>query len=192
MIRKLCFAALALAGSALSVCLLAPAAALLLTVAAHAAETVVTAPAPATAVILPYGDWIVAAGQMAGAVLVPVLSVVVMMAIRQVAPWATFFISDALVEKSLRKWLDYGVNSVKGAAPGGVYSVPVGSAVIAAALQRGVDRADASKIGKWIMDAAGGPAEAANKLFRMLKLDASASAADVLAPVHNSLVNVRK
>lgn len=44
--------------------------------------------APPTAIVLPWGDWIVALGQAVTAVLVPVLVGLISRAFYQVAPWA--------------------------------------------------------------------------------------------------------
>ncbi|WP_018261872.1 hypothetical protein [Methylobacterium sp. WSM2598] len=154
---------------------------------AFAAEV---ATAGTTAVIIPWGDYIVAAAQMLTSILVPFLTALIMGVVAKLFPIARMFITEALVERTLQKWFDYGVNATRGATKDATVSVPVGSAIVASALQRGVVRADASTVSKWVMDKAGGPVEVAHKLFRMLKLEEGGTAAAVVEPALDALSGV--
>lgn len=101
-------------------------------VLAHAAEAIVAATTPG--VILPYGDWIVAIGQAATSILVPVLAGVITTAVYQVAPWLRLFLTQQRIETMIRNVADYGHNAVDGAVKGQVLTIPTGSAVIAKAV----------------------------------------------------------
>ena len=142
---------------------------------AFAVEAVITA--PATAVVLPYGDWIVGAGQTVTAVLLPVLIAVIMGLLRSYVPVLGLFVSQTLVERLVRNAADYGLNAVAGAVKGQKLDVPTGSAVIAKAMQRAVDQAPG-----WLLEKAGGPKGVGEKVFRLLHLDEKATAANTLAP----------
>jgi hypothetical protein len=125
--------------------------------------------------------------QLLSDILVPLFVAVVMGLLAKFYPMARMLISEALVERTLRKWFDFGVNATAGAVKDSTVTVPIGSEIVANSLQRAVNRADVNAVSKWTMDQAGGPEEVANKLFRMLKLDAGASASDVVAPALASL-----
>lgn len=115
------------------------------------AAEVVTAPA-ATAVVLPWGDWIVAIGQAVTAVLLPILVGLISLAVYQVAPWAMLFLTQKRIEQMAEAMTDYALNAVGGVAKGQQLTIPVGSAVIAKAVQRAIDVAPAK-----VIAAAGGP-----------------------------------
>lgn len=142
---------------------------------AFAAEAVLTA--PATAVILPYGDWIVGAGQTVTAVLLPILIGGIMWALRTYVPVLGLFVSQSLVERLVRNVTDYALNAIAGAMKGKELDVPTGSAVITKATQHAVDQAPG-----WLLKMAGGPTGVAEKVFRALHLDDKATAANTLAP----------
>ena len=72
---------------------------------------------------------------------------------------------------------DYALNTVSGAVKGRTLSVPLGSAVIAAAVQRAADQAPA-----WLLREAGGLDGLAEKVFRSLPLEAAADAGNTLKP----------
>ena len=143
---------------------------------------VTTTPSVTPAVVIPYGEYVVAVAQLLSDILVPLFVAVIMGLLAKFYPMARMLLSEALVERTLRKWFDFGVNATAGAVKDGTVTVPIGSEIVAKALQRGVNRADVNAVSKWTMDQAGGPEEVANKLFRMLKLDQGASASDVVAP----------
>jgi hypothetical protein len=129
------------------------------------------------AVIVPYGDWIVAGGQVAAAVLVPLLVAAILWAVRTTVPVLGAFVSQALVERLVENVTAYAQNAVAGAVKGKVLDIPTGSAVIAQAAQRAVDQAPG-----WLLKEAGGPAGIAEKVFRTLHLADDATAGTVLAP----------
>lgn len=171
MTRKLMLAALAFACLAVSI---------LIPVAAFAQVT--TTPTVSPAVVIPYGEYVVAVAQLVGDILVPLVSTVVLGLLARFYPMVRMLVSEALVERTLRKWFDFGVNATTGAVKDSTVTVPVGSEIVANALQRAVNRADVNAVSKWTMEQAGGPEEVANKLFRLLKLDAGAKASDIVAP----------
>ncbi|MFE1601649.1 hypothetical protein [Methylobacterium sp. ID0610] len=135
-----------------------------------------------TTVEIPWGAWLAALMPSVASVAVTILAGVASAALGKVAPWLTLFISQKRIEATIQTAVDYGINAVEGATKDGKLSVPVGSRVLAVALQRAVDSTP-----KWIIDAVGGPAEIAARIFRALHLDENASAAKVLEPVLASL-----
>ena len=177
MTRKLLLAALAFA--CLAVSLVLPFAAF--------AQAVTTTPSVTPAVVIPYGEYIVAVAQLLGDILVPLLAAVIMRLLSKFYPMVRMLVSEALVERTLRKWFDFGVNATAGAVKDNIVTVPVGAEILANSLQRAVNRADVNAVSRWTMDQAGGPEEVANKLFRMLKLDAGAKASEVVASALASL-----
>ncbi|WP_342152302.1 hypothetical protein [Methylorubrum sp. SB2] len=164
-LRRLCWLA----------CITCGAAALLLIGGAPAmAETVTVNGQPV--VVFSWGPWVVAIAEIARDILVPVLTAALLAVVTKLYPLGRMFLSEALVERTLRKWFDYGINATAGATKDASVSIPVGAAVVANALQRGVDRADASAVSKWVMKEAGGEVEVARKLFRLLHLEEGADA----------------
>ncbi|MCJ2098924.1 hypothetical protein [Methylobacterium sp. E-046] len=135
-----------------------------------------------TAVIVPVGEYVTAAAQTAEPVVVTILTTIVGFLLTKFFPLARLFLTDRVVEAALTKWMDYGINAVAGAAKGKTLDVDIGSAVLSQAVNRALDRAELSKQGKILLDKAGGPAEIAAKLFRMLHLDEHGSDA-ILAKV---------
>lgn len=133
--------------------------------------------APGTAVILPWGAWLVAFGTAAQAVLAPLLTALVAGTIAHFAPMLAYVVSKAVVEGMVRRVTDYALNAVAGAAKGRVLTVPVGSAVIAAAVQRAADQ-----VPGFVVRAAGGLPGIAERVFRRLALEDRATAANTLAP----------
>lgn len=171
MTRKVLLAALALACAVF--CIGFPA-------AAFAAEVVAVPAAPA--VVLPWGDWIVAIGQAVTAVLLPVLVGLISRAVYQVAPWAMLFLTQRRIEQMAEAVTDYALNAVGGVAKGQQLTIPVGSAVIAKAVQRAVDVVPAK-----VIAAAGGPNGIAEIVFRRLTLVPEANAANTLAPAQAAI-----
>lgn len=87
------------------------------------------------------------------------------------------------IETTVQTAVDYALNDVHGAAKGKTLSVPVGSAVVATALQRIVDSTSPWLVGK----VKGGLPELANRVFRKLDLVPEATAANVVAPAIQTL-----
>ncbi|GJD88158.1 hypothetical protein BHAOGJBA_1671 [Methylobacterium hispanicum] len=167
MTRKVLLAALALACAVF--CIGFP-------VAAFAAEVATVGD---TAVIVPWGQWVVAIAQTVTEILVPILVAGIGTILAKLFPPARMLLTDALVESTLRKWLAFGLNEVAGAARDKTLSFNVGSAVVAAALSRATDRASVNAISAWVLKQAGGEAEVAKKLTRMLSLEPDAIGSEV-------------
>ncbi|WP_244478855.1 hypothetical protein [Methylobacterium sp. Leaf106] len=148
---------------------------MLLSGVALAAEVVATV--PTTAVILPYGEWLLAAANLFTAVIVPVLGGFLIQAVTKVYPWAALFLTQKRVEQMANAVTEYAVNAVPGAVKEGKLSIPVGSAVIAKAIQYAVDAAPAKALA-----AAGGPEGLAKIIFRKLNLVDEANETNVLLP----------
>lgn len=132
---------------------------------------------PVASVILPWGDAVVALAQAVTSVLLPLAIAAATAAIAGIAGPLRVLVTATLVERLVRNVADYGVNAVAGAVRGRTLDVPLGSAVIARAVQRGLEQAPA-----WLIAAAGGPAGLAGKVFRSLPLDPEATAANTLVP----------
>lgn len=132
---------------------------------------------PAASVVLPWGDAAVALAQTATSVLLPLAIAAATAAIARIAGPLRVLLTATLVERLVRNVADYAVNAVAGATRGRTLDIPVGSAVIAGAVQRGVDQAPG-----WLIAAAGGPEGLAGKVFRSLPLDPEATAANTLVP----------
>ncbi|QRE75741.1 hypothetical protein [Methylobacterium aquaticum] len=131
-----------------------------------------------TSVDLPWGAWLAAAMPSVASVAVTILGGVASAALAKLAPWATLFISQKRIEATIQTGLDYGINAVQGATKDAKLTVPVGSQVLAVALQRIIDSTPSK-----IIDAVGGPAEIAKRLFRAMHLDENSSAALILEPI---------
>jgi len=142
---------------------------------AFAAEAVTT-------VAIPWGEYIVSGGQLLSAILLPVLVGLVSRAVYQVAPWARLVLTQARLEQMTKAVTDYALNAVAGAAKGQTLTIPVGSAVIAKGVQRAVDVVPAK-----VLAAAGGEKGVAELIFRTLKLEDGANAANTLAPAQAAL-----
>ncbi|WP_156311821.1 hypothetical protein [Methylobacterium platani] len=131
-----------------------------------------------TSIDLPWGAWLAAAMPSVASVAVTILGGVASAALAKLAPWATLFISQKRIEATIQTGLDYGINAVQGATKDAKLTVPVGSQVLAVALQRIIDSTPSK-----IIDAVGGPAEIAKRLFRAMHLDENSSAALILEPI---------
>lgn len=131
----------------------------------------------AAAIVLPWGDGLVALAQALTALTTPVLAAIVAAGIARVAGPLRLLVTDALVERLVRNATDYALNAVSGAVRGRTLTVSLGSAVIARAVQRALDEAPG-----WLIRAAGGSEGVAAKVFRALPLEAEATAANTLRP----------
>ncbi|WP_019906426.1 hypothetical protein [Methylobacterium sp. 77] len=127
-------------------------------------------------ILLPWGDALIAVAQGITAILVPLAITAATAATARIAGPLRILITTALVERLVRNVGDYAINAVAGAVRGRVLSVPVGSVVIARAVQRALDQAPA-----WLVTAAGGVDGLAEKVFRSLPLDEDATTANTLA-----------
>lgn len=131
----------------------------------------------AAAVVVPWGDGLVALAQAFTALATPVLAATVAALIARIAGPLRLLVTDALVERLVRNATDYALNAVSGAVRGRTLTVSLGSAVIARAVQRALDEAPG-----WLIRAAGGGEGVAAKVFRALPLEAEATAANTLRP----------
>lgn len=189
MIRKLLLASLALACVALIICLFAPFIAIgsiavlhVLTSTAHAAEL---ATAGDTAVILPWGQWVVAIAETAKEVLVPILIAVASWAVGKAPWWVSMWLTTQRVDRMVRLAADYAVNAVSGAAHDKAASFDVGSKLLKVGLERALGSSPA-----WVLEAAGGPKGITERLFRTFRFDETVSDANTLSPVIASLPNL--
>lgn len=131
-----------------------------------------------TSIELPFGAWLAAAMLSVASVAVTILGGIASAALAKFAPRVTLFISQKRIEATIQTGLDYGINAVEGATKDAKLTVPVGSQVLAVALQRIIDSTPAK-----IIDPVGGPAEIAERLFRAMHLDENSSAAMILEPI---------
>ena len=133
------------------------------------------------AVILPWGDWLVALAvslrEPILTVLLPIIAAYIIQAIRKVYPWAALFLTQRRVEMMLEAGVGFGLNAVQGAAKGKTLSVNVAVPVIAKGTQYVIDTAPPA-----VIKAAGGADGIAARIFRKLDLDDHASEATVLVP----------
>ena len=136
------------------------------------------ATADATRVTLSAAPWIELVREIVITAVIPAVAAYAIQAIRKVYPWAALFLTQSRVEQMANAVTEYAINAVPGAVKGGKLSIPVGSAVIAKAVQRAVDAAPAKAI-----EAAGGQAGLAEIVFRKLNLEDGANERNTLAPV---------
>ena len=132
---------------------------------------------PATAILLPWGDLVSGAVQGLGSVLVPLAATAALAALARLTGPLRVLVTTTLVERLVRNVGDYAVNAVAGAVRGRTLTVPVGSTVIASAVQRALDQAPG-----WLVRAAGGVDGLGEKVFRSLPLEEAATEANTLLP----------
>ena len=149
----------------------------LLTLASCAPAYAAPLPTDAAALVLPWGDAVLALAQGLATLLMPVVVAGFAAALARFGGPLRLLVTDALVERLVRNATDYALNAVAGAVRGRRLTVSVGSAVIAQAVQRALDQAPA-----WLIRAAGGGEGVAAKVFRSLPLGAAATAGNPLEP----------
>ena len=132
----------------------------------------------AGALVLPWGDALAALLQGLVGVLVPVGVAVVTTVTARFAGPLRILITTTLVERLVRNATEYALNAVAGAVRGRTLSVPLGSAVIAKAVERALEQG-----APWLVRAAGGRAGLAEKVFRSLPLEDAATVGNTLRPV---------
>lgn len=133
--------------------------------------------AQGAAVALPWGDVLASAVQGLGSVLVPLAATAALAALARLAGPLRVLVTTTLVERLVRNVGDYAINAVAGAVRGRTLTVPVGSAVIAGAVQHALDQAPG-----WLVRAAGGIDGLGEKVFRSLPLEEAATEVNTLAP----------
>ncbi|MBB2960567.1 hypothetical protein [Methylobacterium sp. R2-1] len=143
-------------------------------------------PPDAAALVLPWGDAVLALFQGVTALLTPALVAALAAALARLSGPLRLLVTDALVERLVRNATDYAVNAVAGAVRGRRLTVSVGSAVIARAVQRALDQAPA-----WLLRAAGGGEGVAEKVFRSLPLEAAATTGNTLEPALERALGLR-
>jgi hypothetical protein len=140
------------------------------------------APAGATPVVVPWGEWTVA---IVNSVVMPILlPLVAMLAawifakLAALAPWLANIVTQKRIEDALTRCLDYGVNAVRGAAKDKKLEVDTGRAVLNAAIEYA-----AREVPPRVLAAAGDLPGFATKAFRKMYLDEAATAENVLRPI---------
>lgn len=133
--------------------------------------------AETAALVLPWGDTLIALAQGLTALLTPVLVAALAALLTRIGAPVRLLVTDALVERLVRRATDYALNAVSGAVRGRTLTVSVGSVVIARAVQRALDQAPG-----WLVRAAGGSEGLAEKVFRSLSLEEAATARNTLEP----------
>ncbi|MCJ2033290.1 hypothetical protein [Methylobacterium sp. J-068] len=142
--------------------------------------------AQADAITLPWGDAVAGVVQGLGSVLVPLAATAALTALARLTGPLRVLVTTTLVERLVRNVGDYAINAVAGAVRGQTLSVPVGSRVIASAVQRALDQAPG-----WLVRAAGGREGVGEKVFRSLPLEEAATEANTLAPALQATRNQR-
>ena len=85
----------------------------------------------AAALVLPWGDAVLALAQGLTALLTPVLVAALAAVLARIGGPLRLLVTDALVERLVHRATDYALNAVSGAVRGRTLTVAVGSAVIA-------------------------------------------------------------
>ena len=138
------------------------------------------------AVILPWGDWVVALAvslrEPILTILIPLVGGYIIQAIRKNYPMAALLLTQKRVEMMLEAGVGFGLNAVNGAAKGKTLSVNVAVPVIAKGTQYVIDTAPPA-----VIKAAGGADGIAARIFRKLDLDDHASEATVLVPAQEQI-----
>jgi hypothetical protein len=128
-------------------------------------------------VTLPYGSWIASYGPELFMALATWLAGLVTWALTKFAPWATSVLTQRRVELAAQALAQYAVKAVANSTKDGKVTVQAGPAVIATAIQRGVNVLP-DRIVK-AMEKGGGMASI---IFRVLDLEDDASEHNVLQP----------
>lgn len=136
-----------------------------------------------------YGPWIVGVLDFLKEIAVIVFTGLLTAFLYKQFPFARAFLTDAIVSRYLRQWMDMGINQVEGAMKDKTLDIPTGSRVVAAVVNRATDRANVNSVSKFVHDLAGGPEEIANKAFRALKLEDAATDAKVIVPAMEIVKN---
>jgi hypothetical protein len=139
-----------------------------------------TAPAFAAddaTVTISAGPWIEMVREILLTIVIPVISYYVVQAVRKNSTIGALFLTQSRVEQLGNAATEFAINAIPGAVKEAKLSMSVGSAVIAKAVQYGIDAAPAKA-----MEAAGGPEGLAKIVFRKLNLEDEADEANTLLP----------
>ncbi|CAO4134717.1 hypothetical protein OFEAOIEE_LOCUS2453 [Methylorubrum extorquens] len=138
------------------------------------------------AVILHWGDWLVAPAVLLRepilTILLPIIAASIARAIRKVYPWAALFLSQRRVEMRLEQAVGFSRKALNGPAKGKTLSVNVAIPVIAKGTQYVIDTAPPA-----VIKAVGGADGTAARIFRKLDLDDHASGAIELVPAQEQI-----
>ncbi|GBU17325.1 MULTISPECIES: hypothetical protein [Methylobacterium] len=135
------------------------------------------AAAETAAVALPWGDALLPVLQGLASAAVPFAAAAVTALVARLAGPLRLFVTATLVERLVRNVTDFALNAVAGAVKGRTLTIPLGSAVIARAVQRAADQAPG-----WLLRQAGGIEGLAEKVFRSLPLEEAATVGNTLRP----------
>lgn len=123
------------------------------------------------------GPWIEMVREILLTIVIPVISYYVVQAVRKNSTIGALFLTQSHVEQLGNAATEFAINAIPGAVKEAKLSMSVGSAVIAKAVQYGIDAAPAKA-----MEAAGGPEGLAKIVFRKLNLEDKADETNTLLP----------
>ncbi|MCJ2037080.1 hypothetical protein [Methylobacterium sp. J-068] len=138
--------------------------------------------APAGALVIPWGTWVLELAHIASAILVPLAVTYLGLLLKRASPFLSAFFTNALIDRMVNLAVDFALASIEGAAKGRTVSVAVAPALVTLGAQRALD----STL-PWIVARAGGVQGIAERVFRRLDLDPAASAENTLAPALDAL-----
>lgn len=142
---------------------------------AYADTVTVTATAPAPAAInVPYGDTIKWVFDNFNTLIVTVILALVARVIALLPGPIGTLVNTLLTEQVLKRAIDYGINAVEGATTNGELSIPVGSAVLANAVNKVLASSPS-----WLISWMGGTDGISAKIFARLNLTPNATVATI-------------
>ncbi|TXN79294.1 hypothetical protein [Methylobacterium sp. WL8] len=133
--------------------------------------------APVTTVEIPYGSWIATYGATFATWAVTALAGIASAAIAKLWPIAASVLTQQRLQQAGTALAEYGINAIAGSTKDGKVTINLGSAAVAAAVQRGID-----VLPSRVMKSAGGPEGLAAVVFRSMPLEEGASKSNVLDP----------
>lgn len=128
-----------------------------------------------TSVVIPYGTWLSALGDLITNYAMPLLLTVAAGFVATLPGYAKVLVGTFLTEQNMRRAIQYALNQVAGAAAGKQLSIDVGNRVIAVAAQYFVDSVPA-----WLTRWLGGEAAIPDKVLSRITLEEQASAERVV------------
>lgn len=153
-----------------------------LSVPAMAAMVVAPAVTASPGVTLPYGSWIVQYGPDIAILLATWLTGLVSWALAKWAPWATSVATQARLQMAAEALAQYAIKAIPNSVKDGKVTVNAGPAVIATAVQRGVNVLP-DRVIKAMIKGGG----MSSIIFRVLDLEEDASEHTVLTPAITKL-----
>lgn len=147
----------------------------LLATVAYADTVTVTATAPAPAAInVPYGDAIKWVFDNFNTLIITVILALVARVVALLPGPIGTLVNTLLTEQVLKRAIDYGINAVEGATSEGELSIPVGSAVLANAVNKVLASSPS-----WLINWMGGTDGISAKIFARLHLVSNATVATI-------------